>query len=184
MKSNRGLMGMSFNSNSKPFLYSAVTSMAYKIAKDYYGNVHYAWCSTSFNSKEQPPTSNPATLCERYLKIITTGDRHAREIIDNKAGILKGAKIKLDRGIIDKKIFNEIRALVAASKYVDYYPIIYVVNSRKVKERYLDIPIVEKASDKSEEYLIEDLQENEFQVISLSDILTNVITVEDKRAGK
>lgn len=71
---------MGLNVKKNPFLYSVGTQLAYKIAKRYYGNVHYVWRTTKFNSLEQPPTSNPATICKRYLEQIATGDRHTKEI--------------------------------------------------------------------------------------------------------
>ena len=74
-------MGLDISKN--PFLYSVGTELAYKIAKRYYNNIHYVWCTTEFNSLKQPPTSNPATICKRYLEQITTGDRHTKEI-ENK----------------------------------------------------------------------------------------------------
>lgn len=107
-------MGLDVKKN--PFLYSVGTQLAYKIAKRYYKNIHYAWCTTEFNSSKQPPTSNPATICKRYLEQITTGDRHTKEIENNIAGILKGAKAKLNSGVISKKEYNEIRSIVSAAE--------------------------------------------------------------------
>ena len=94
-------MGMNVRKN--PFLYSAGTQLAYIIAKRYYKNIHYVWCTTEFNSPKQPPTSNPATICKRYLEQITTGDHHMKEIDNNKVGILKGAKAKYNSGKKKKK---------------------------------------------------------------------------------
>ena len=48
-------------------LFSTGTALAYNIAKDYYGNVHYVWCTEAFDATLQPGTSNPRTLCARYL---------------------------------------------------------------------------------------------------------------------
>lgn len=72
-------------------LYSTGTALAYKIAKEYYNNEHYVWCTEAFDAALQPGTSNPRTLCSRYLEQILKNDRHATEINNNKAGILKGA---------------------------------------------------------------------------------------------
>lgn len=66
-------------------------------------------------------TSNPATICKRYLEQITTGDRHTKEIENNIAGILKGAKAKLNGGVISKKEYNEIRSIVSAAEYEDFF---------------------------------------------------------------
>lgn len=175
---------MGLNVNKNPFLYSVGTQLAYKIAKRYYGNVHYVWCTTEFNSSKQPPTSNPATICKRYLEQIATGDRHTREIETNMAGILKGAKAKLNSGVINKKEYNEIRSIVSVAEYEAFYPILYIVESKKVKDRCLEVTISERASDDAVEYKIEDLKENEFSIISFKDILDNLINIVDKKAGE
>lgn len=67
------------------------------------------WCTESFDAALQPGTSNPRTLCTRYLDQIIKGDNHATEINNNKAGILKGATEKLNNGIITKEQFEEIK---------------------------------------------------------------------------
>lgn len=175
---------MGLDVRKKPFLYSVGTQLAYKIEKRYYGNIHYVWCTTEFNSSKQPPTSNPATICKRYLEQITTGDRHAKEIETNIAGILKGARAKLNQGVISKKEYNEIRSIVAAAEYEAFFPILYIVESKKVKDRYVEVVVGERACDDAVEYRIEDLKENEFEVISVKDILSNVVNAVDKKVGE
>lgn len=175
-------MGLDIKKN--PFLYSVGTQLAYKIAKRYYGNIHYVWCTTKFNSSNQPPTSNPATICKRYMEQITTGDRHTKEIESNIAGILKGAKAKFDSGVINKSEYNEIRKIVSAAEYEAFFPIIYIVESKKVKDRYVEVDVGERACDDSVEYKIEDLKENEFEIISFKDILSGIVNIVDKKVGE
>ena len=175
-------MGLDIKNN--PFLYSIGTQLAYKIAKRYYKNIHYVWCTTEFNSSKQPPTSNPATICKRYLEQITTGDRHTKEIENNIAGILKGAKAKLNSGVISKKEYNEIRSIVSAAEYEAFFPILYIVESKKIKDRYVEVVVEERASDDAVEYKIEDLKENEFEIISFKDILSGIVNIADKKVGE
>lgn len=175
---------MGLNTTKNPFLYSIGTYLAYKIAKRYYGNVHYVWCTTDFNSPQQPPTSNPATICKRYLEQIATGDRHTKEIDNNMAGILKGAKAKLDSGIINEKAYNEIRGIVSAAEYESFFPMLYIIESKKVKNRCKEVSIVDRASDDAVEYRVEDLKEDEFKVIFFKDILDGIIKIADKKVGR
>ena len=175
-------MGLDVMNN--PFLYSVGTQLAYKIAKRYYKNIYYVWCTTEFNSSKQPPTSNPATICKRYLEQITTGDRHTKEIENNIAGILKGAKAKLNGGVISKKEYNEIRSIVSAAEYEAFFPILYIVESKKIKDRYVEVVVEERASDDAVEYKIEDLKENEFEIISFKDILSGIVNIADKKVGE
>lgn len=164
-----------------PILYSVGTNLAYKIAARYYKNIHYVWCTTDFNASKQPPTSNPSKICKRYLEQITTGDRHAREIENNIAGILKGAKTKFDIGIIDKKEYNTIKSAVMTAEYESFFPVLYIIESEKVKNKCIEVPMADKASDHSIEYRVEHLAGNEFEVIFFRDILAGIIDIADKK---
>ncbi len=175
---------MGLNTRQNPILYSVGTYLAYKIAKKYYHNIHYVWCTTAFNASGQPPTSNPSKICKRYLEQITTADRHTKEIENNTAGILRGAKAKLDSGIIDKKAYNEIRCIVSAAEYESFFPMLYIIESKKVKDKCVEVLMAERASDNSIEYKIENLMENEFEVIFIKDILDGIINVFDKKVGE
>ena len=175
-------MGLDISKN--PFLYSVGTELAYKIAKRYYNNIHYVWCTTEFNSLKQPPTSNPVTICKRYLEQITTGYRHTKEIENNMAGILRGAKAKFDSGVIDKTVYNKIRNYVSGADYEAFFPVLYIVESRKIRDRYIEVITKERASDDAVEYKIEDLKVNEFRIISFKDVLSGIVNIADKEAGE
>lgn len=161
-------------------LYSTCTELAYRIAKDYYNRVFYVWCTDSFDSQLQPGTSNPRTLCQRYLDQIIKHDRHAHEIENNKAGILKGANEKLKSGVITEEQYKEISAKIYYSNPEDFYPVIFLINKRLVKKRMIVVKPSDAASDSSVEYIIPDLQWNEFEVIRIKDILAGIILMEDK----
>ena len=174
---------MGLNVREYPVLYSASTYLAYKIAKRYYGNVHYVWCTTEFHSINQPPTSNPATICKRYLEQILAGDRHALELGMNVAGILRGAEAKLKAGVISDSEHEEIRSILSVAEYKDFLPIVYIVYTSKVKDRCIEVLPSEKASDSSIEYKILDLKAGEFQIISFHDVLGGVVMADDKKVG-
>lgn len=156
-------------------LYSTGTSLAYWIAREYYKNVHYVWCTESFDSVLQPGTSNPRTLCTRYLEQIITNDSHAVEIGNNKKGILKGAEEKLKQGIITEEQRQEIAARVAYARMEEFYPVIYLINKRAVKKRLIKVNPSDAASEYSVEYIINDLKSNEFEIIKIKDILAGVV---------
>lgn len=158
-------------------LYSTGTELAYRIAKEYYKNIHYVWCTEAFDAAIQPGTSNPRTLCSRYLDQILKKDRHAKEIQNNKAGILKGATAKRQAGVISEKQYNEIKVLVGCAKYEDFYPVIYLINKKLVKKRLKIVNKSEAASDSSIEYIIDDLNRSEFDIIHFKDILAGVVQI-------
>lgn len=167
---------------SKPkdfLLYSTNTELAYKIAKKYYYGTFYVWCTDAFDAALQPGTSNPRTLCSRYLDQILKNDEHAVEIKNNKAGILKGANEKLKQGVITQEQYNEISARVAYAEKEAFYPIVFLIDRRAVKGRLEVVEAKDAASVHSVEYIIKDLKWNEFETIKLKDILAGVINPVD-----
>ena len=58
------------------------------------------------------------------------------------------------------------------------------MESKKVKDRYVEVMVRDRASDDAVEYKIEDLQEKEFEIISFKDILSGVVNIVDKKVGE
>ena len=113
-----------------------------------------------------------------------TGDRHAKEIENNIAGILMGAEKKYNVGIIDKKEYNAIKEMVSISDYELFFPVLYIIDGRKAKSKCMEVPEADRASDNSVEYVIENLEENEFETIFIKDILSGIVVPADKKAGE
>lgn len=161
-------------------LYSTNTELAYRIAKEYYNNTFYVWCTDAFDALLQPGTSNPRTLCSRYLDQIIKNDRHATEIKQNKAGILKGAAEKLKQEIITEEQYKEISVRVAYADMTAFYPVIFLIDKRAVKSRLEIVEPKDAASNNSVEYIIKDLDWNEFEIIRMKDVLAGVINPFDE----
>ena len=58
------------------------------------------------------------------------------------------------------------------------------MESKKVKERCVEVATEDRASDNAVEYKIEDLKENEFEIVSFKDILSGVVNIVDKKVGE
>ena len=112
------------------------------------------------------------------------GDRHAKELDTNIAGILRGAQAKLNAGVISPGDHKEIREIVSLAEYKDFFPVVYIIRSSKVRLKCLEVLPIDRASDRSVEYKVEELKEGEFQVISFADILGGVVQVADKKVGR
>ncbi len=169
---------------STDLLYSTGTLLAYKISERYYRQTHFVWCTSSFDTPAQPGTSNPRTLCTRYLEQVMREDRHAEEINRNKVGILKGAHVKFSGGSILEKDYQEICSIVACAEYESFLPVIYIIKWQLVKKRCQLVHPGEAASDCSVEYIISDLRHGEFDLISVKDILGGAVGITRKRAGE
>ena len=82
------------------------------------------------------------------------------------------------------KSYNEIRSIVSVADYEAFFPLLYIVESKKVKERCVEVATEDRASDNAVEYKIEDLKENEFEIVSFKDILSGVVNIVDKKVGE
>lgn len=176
---------MEIDFENSPLLFSIGTLFAYRIDHMYYGNVHYVWCTTHFNDKKQPVTSRPQSICKRFFEQVVSGDRHTKEIEDNKAGILRGAQAKLEAGVIDSEQYNEICQLVNLARYEDFFPVLYIIDGKKVgSTRCKEVDKKDRASDTSIEYKIFDLSEGEYELINFHNLLSDYLDAVDKKAGK
>ena len=175
---------MAIDFESTPFLFSAGTLFSYYINCRYYNDVHYVWCTTHFNDSKQPITSNPQSICKRYFEQIATGDRHAKEILENMSGLMRGADAKLSAGVITEEQHNEICHLISYARYEDFYPVLYVIDVNKVgADRCIEVDKKDRASDESVEYRIFDLKEGEYEIIDFKNILSDHVKVVDKKVG-
>ena len=173
------------NKKNASFLFSVGSKFSFIIDQRYYKGTHFVWCTTEFDRKGQPITSNPMSICKRYLEQILTGDRHTVEIKKNIAGIIRGAQEKLDEGIINNEQFDEICSLANLTRYEDFFPIIYIIDKKKVgKERCIEIEKEKRASDDSIEFLITNLSAGEYDTIDLQKLLSDMIDAVDEKAGE
>lgn len=175
---------MSRNIDKAPLLFSVGTKLSYRINNRFYNGVHYVWVADSFNSKDQPPTSNPCTIIKRYLEQILWGDRHATEIYNNKAGILRGAKAKLDAGIITKNQFKQIGTLVSCADYRAFFPVLYIIETQAVRSKCEAVPVEDRASDDSFEYKITNLENGEYHILDFESVLSDLFSITDKKVGE
>lgn len=156
---------------NSPILYSTITELAYNIAVRYYNDVHFVWCTTAFDSINQPGTSNPKTLCCRYIEQIYRRDGHAVEINNNKSGILRGALSKLNDNIITQNQYDEICTRIALAEPHMFIPVVLLINLNKVRKKCIPVRQDDLASIYSIEYKIENLHRDEFQTIFLGRVL-------------
>lgn len=158
---------MSLDPEKTPFLFSVGTQLAYEINKNYYGNIHYVWCTTKYHDISQPITSDPQCICKGYIDQIITKDRHANNIENNIKGILKGVDAKINDNVITLRQQNIIMTLLSESKFSDYYPVIYIINTKDIVNRCHEVPENLRANPDSVEYLIYDLKDSECEIIFL-----------------
>lgn len=175
---------MAVDANENPVLYSMGTVLAYEIANTYYDNKHYVWCTTKFHSVSQPATSDPYRIGKVYLEHSTTGDRHSPSIIGNIAGVLRGAEMKCKEGIISNEENQLIHRIVNLARYKDFLPVLFIIDTKAVQDRCIEVPAKDRAGTDSIEYIIEDLSSDEFQIIDFSSFLFDIIKPKDQIFGQ
>ena len=155
-------------------LYSANTWLSYIIAEKYYGGLHFIWCTPNAQTNNQihidittPPTSTPIEIFKGLQEEVKRGDKHSAKIKENKVGLLRGALIKKNLGIITEDQETEIQTIVEKAEIRDFRPLLYVLPHDKVAYLLKNVPIVDRAHPLSVEYVIEELPRNLFDVIEI-----------------
>jgi hypothetical protein len=155
-------------------LYSTNTWLAYNIARQFYRDKHYVWCSPVFDHQcrpftqaTPPPTSCPADIYFKLLAEVKRRDKHSAKIAENRLGIIKGAAVQRDNGIISDDDVAQISAIVDEAGIGDFYPLLYVIPFDPVAAMVTEVPVAQRAHPLSEEFVIADLPGDLFDVIRL-----------------
>ncbi len=99
---------------------------------------------------------------------MSRGDRHSSKIKENRVGILRGATVKYTQGIISDTEKADIASIVDQAEISDFRPLMYIMPFERVKNIVKDVPIADRAHPLSDEYIIESLSKNDFDIIELS----------------
>ena len=160
--------------NEPRILYSTNTLLAYKINKKYYQDIHYIWCAPEFGSAPigggkpgNPPTSRPLYRYRLLQEESQAGDLHSALIGEQKSGLRKGAESKLKAKVITKPERDEIIQVIDAAPLTEYKPLIYTMTFADVKKMAKRVPVAERAHPLSEEYIIEKLPGDAFDILNL-----------------
>jgi len=156
-------------------LYSTNTWLAFQLGQTYYNERHWVYCSPKFDNRSsgaygrppQPPSSSPGEIFHSLLDEIQRGDMHSAKIQQNKAGLLKGASAKRSQGVITADTEAEIAAVVGLATLKDFSPLLYIIPFYGGTTRATRVPVPQRASLLSEEYIVDDLGRDEFDVIEL-----------------
>lgn len=154
-------------------MYSVNTWLSYLIAQRYYRGNHHVWCTPCFDPRmlpaadvTVPPTSTPFEIYRSLYEEVRRRDSHSLKIKEIRNGILKGARKKQAAGIITRTQEREIKLIVKSASLGDFRPLLYVIPYALVSTIVTKVPVKKRAHPLSEEYLIENLPRNCFDVIA------------------
>jgi hypothetical protein len=156
-------------------LYSTATWLGYKINEQDYGGVHYVWCTPHFDPRSPflgvasavPPTSSPKAIYQSLFAEVEAGDRHSAKIAQNRLGIQRGADVQFRKGSITESARDEILAIVEAAEVRDFRPLLLVIPYALVAMKIRQVPIKDRAHPLSEEYNLERLPRDAFDVLEV-----------------
>jgi hypothetical protein len=152
-------------------LYSTITQLAYSLGQKYYRGLHYVWCAPCPEvdrfALRNPASSDPLSIYWRLLRDIEDGDEHSLQIDGNRRGLLFGASIKEQQGVIDQLTRQRIEAVVTRAPIRDFSPLLLVIPYASVSGIVKPADITAAARATSEEYIIDELPRSCFDVLQL-----------------
>jgi hypothetical protein len=155
-------------------LYSTNTWLALNLSARFYGGIHWVYCAPVFalmaatpHAPLQPPSSSPKNIYWELEKDVRAGDRHSWKIAQNRAGLKKGALLKQSAGLITASEAADITWIVDNADIAQFRPLLYVIPRAGVASRLKRVSPRSAASPFSDEYILEDLANGEFEALEL-----------------
>lgn len=158
-----------------PLLYSTNVFLKFLIQQKFRNDIHYVWCSDCFDAAASPrysltsqvaPSANPAEIYRQLKLDIKNKDRHSYKINAQKASLTSLAIDWEGKGEITSEQKDEIIFMVTNAAFDDWRPLIYIIPRELVAGRLKVVPISKRASF-GDEFIVEDLKPNEFDLIEL-----------------
>lgn len=114
-----------------------------------------------------PPSSDPVSIYWGFRRDIDGGDEHSALIEANRRGIVRGASLKEQQGVIDQATRGLIESVVKKAPISDFSPLLLVIPYSGVTGIVKPADVDARARATSEEYIIENLPRNCFDVLEL-----------------
>jgi hypothetical protein len=150
-----------------------MTYLAYNINLQYYGGLHYTWCTPYFGSDYSspvftvPPSSSPLQIYYDLKREVDGGDLHATLVRVKRVGIRHGADAMLARGKITEEARDEIHVICEMAVLEHFRPILCIIPSAGAVSYLKKVPVRSKANPLSQEYIVADVPTSSFDVIRI-----------------
>lgn len=156
-------------------LYSTNVFLKQFIQARFMGDLHYVWCSDTFDSATLgryslgallPPSSNPVDIYRELKRDVDRGDLHSAKIAAQRASFISLATLWHASGHLAEEDRDDIAYMVNNAPLSHWRPLIYVIPRAPVESRLQLVPASKRAGI-GDEYIIPDLQRNEFDLIEI-----------------
>jgi hypothetical protein len=155
----------------RPILYSTMTFLAYNVNLQFYGGLHYTWCTPYFGSDVSspvftvPPSSSPLQIYYDLKREVDGGDLHGTIINVKRLGIRRGADAMLRRGKINPSQRDDIRTICQKATPEHFRPILCILPKSEMLPFVQSVPVKSRANPLSQEYIVADVPTDAFDVI-------------------
>lgn len=165
----------------KTHFYSTQPFIAWVINHYFYGKTHYTFVAPFYPYRQlNPKSSNPYLIYSDLLMPWKDNDIYDKTVAQFRINIRKGVMIKETLSHIDPSLANELRELCDKISLKFFYPIVYRVDIDSIAEK---VTKTASAFTGSNEYLIQQLFENEFDILFF-DEWREFLTIKDLYEGK
>ncbi len=146
------------------------------IQERYFGDVHYVWCSETFDpsSSDQhyelsqvPASSNPREIGKALALAVLSGDQHNDHIKRVRAFYVSHARKLRKSGVLTDQEYDDLVFQVKSQNFRLWRPICYVIARPSVEPRLILVRARVSAGF-GKEYKIADLKRDEFETMELS----------------
>ena len=148
-----------------------MTYLAYNINLQFYGGLHYTWCTPYFGSDlgspvfTVPPSSSPLQIYYDLKREVEGGDLHGTIIKVKRLGIRRGADAMYKRHKITVEQKDEILAICKIATPEHFRPVLCVLPKSEILPYVQTVPVKSRANPLSQEYIVADVPTNSFDVI-------------------
>lgn len=164
------------------YYYGTVPVLAWIINHYFYGGVHYSWLAGEFAPMlRNPKSSNPYLIYGDLYWAWVKRDRYDKYVITSRTTHVDVIVRKRQEGVLDQITAARLVRICSSQKIVDlFYPITYRVDIDCIpSSRRL---VRNSALEGSDEVLVTDLQESEFDVLfadnAADDLFVSVVLQE------
>jgi hypothetical protein len=150
-----------------------MTKLAYNINLQFYGDLHYMWCTPYFGSDYNSPTfmvpasSSPLEIYNTLKKEIQSRDLHGTLIKAKRTGIRRGIDYMERIGRITSVEAQKVRAVCKIAPREDFWPLLCIIPRIDAIPYNQTIDVKSKAHPLSQEYVVADVPTSAFDVINL-----------------
>ena len=154
-------------------LYSTNAFIKLYVNEQFRGDVHYVWCSETFDAAVKDKysakavgaiSSSPCGIYRRLREDVGSNDLHSDKIAAGRASLTALAMKWAADGSITEQQRQDMIYVVSNAAVSYWRPLLFVIPASNLGPRLKLVP-AEKRASIAPEYIVEDLKRNEFDIL-------------------